>query len=268
MFRPSRRRLLSLGAALGTVTLAGCLGFTGPAVSERSSRSIPVDGFDRLAVAGRNGDVTVERAPGDTVELEVEKRGRTQAAIDRLDVVNEVVDGRLQVTVEYPDTLSNVVVDLSVALPEGVALSSAQTGNGDATVRGVSGDATVTSANGDARALEVDGFVTVESANGDAVARGTTGVVAGRTANGDVDVEVFALRDLAEFTNANGSIDVGVASDLDASVTLSVGNGDINVDADLDVTAERRDRIEGRLGDGGPRLRASSGNGDVRLYEL
>lgn len=263
----TRRRLLAVGAA-SVAGLAGCVGFTGPSVSERSTQSHPVEEFERVAVENRNGDVDVEPTDGDSVAVEVLKRGRSQTAVDRIEVVGAVEDDTLRIASEYPNDLSNVAVDLTVGLPAGVELAAARTGNGDTRVRDVAGDATVASANGDARALDVDGFVTVESANGDAVARGTTGIVAGRTANGDVDVEVFAVRERAEFTNANGDVDVGVDPGLDATVALAVGNGNVEVDAELAVTERTRNRVEGRLGDGGPTLRASSGNGDVRLYEL
>ena len=266
----SRRRLLAVGTTVATAGLAGCFGFRGPSVSERSSRSIPVDDVERVTVRNRSGDVRVDPGPTDAegIELEVLKRGLSQRTIDRIEVVDATEDGALRIETEYPDRLSDVAVDLAVRLPPGIPLESARTGNGDVTVRDVAGDATVASANGDALAVGVDGFVTVESANGDAVARGTTGVAAGRTANGDVDVEVFAVRDGAEFTNANGDVDVGVGPALDAAVVLAVGNGEIEVDAELEVTESSRNRVVGRLGDGGPRLRASSGNGDVRLYGL
>ncbi len=55
------------------------------------------------------------------------------------------------------------------------------------------------------------------------------------------------------------------------------GNGDVTADGIVDDATARgttgiadrsgdRNRVTGRLGDGGPRLTLSSGNGDVRLY--
>jgi hypothetical protein len=266
--RWSRRRVLAAGAALSLPALAGCLGFVGPSVSETRTDSFAVDGFEAVEVLNRNGDVTVESGDGEGVELRAVKRGRTRSALDRVEVTDSVADGVLTLESVYGNDLSDVAVRLTVSLPETVTLRAARTGNGDVTAREVTGDATVSTSNGDAMATDVDGFVTVESANGDAVARGTTGVLGGRTANGDVDAEVFAIRNEAAFTNANGDVEVGVGPDLHADVSLAVGNGDIELDADLDVRERSENRVVGRLGDGGPRLRASAGNGDVRLYEL
>lgn len=266
---PSRRTVLGAVTAL-TAGLAGCAGFTGPAVTERSTQSYSVGSYDRVDVRNRNGDVLVESGDGEEVEVELVKRGRSQEALDRVSVTDEVADGTLTVRAEYQNDLSSVAVDLTVALPEGVALASARTGNGDATAREVPGDATVSTGNGDATAEDVDGHVTVESANGDAVARGTTGLLGAETANGDVEVEVFALREDVTCSTGNGDCEVGVGSDLDAAVLLRVGNGDVEVEegVELEESERSRRRVEGRLGDGGPRLEASSGNGDVRLYAL
>jgi hypothetical protein len=51
-------------------------------------------------------------------------------------------------------------------------------------------------------------------------------------------------------------------------VDLSVGNGDVESEVELTDQESGRRSITGRLGDGGPTLTCSSGNGDVRLYAL
>ena len=268
---PSSRRTFLAGAGLvATTALAGCAGFAGPTVTENSTRSYSVGAYDAVAVDNRNGDVRVEPATSDREEVEVEirKRGRSQDALDAVGVEDTVEDGVLTLESAYENRLSNVSVRLVVLLPDGISLASAATANGDVVAENVPGDASLSSANGDAEAVDVDGYVAVSSANGDAIARGTTGIAGASTANGEVDVEVFALRGDVDLSSGNGDVEAGVAPDLDAEVELSVGNGDIEEEVEFTRRRSSPNRVEGRLGEGGPTLSCSSGNGDVRLYTL
>jgi hypothetical protein len=53
---------------------------------------------------------------------------------------------------------------------------------------------------------------------------------------------------------------------LAARVDLSTKSGRVSVvDVPLDRSVDDRRHVSGRLGDGGPRLTARTGNGDVRL---
>lgn len=268
---PSSRRTFLAGAGLVTTTaLAGCAGFAGPTVTENSTQTYSPGAYDAVAVENRNGDVRVEPATSgrEEVEVEIRKRGRSQDALDAVSVADTVDDGVLTLESEYENRLSNVSVRLVVLLPEGISLASVETGNGDVRAERVVGDASLSSANGDAEAVDVDGYVDVSSANGDAIARGTTGVAGASTANGEVDVEVFALREDVECSSGNGDVEVGVAPGLDAEVELTVGNGDIEDEVSFSQRSSSPNRVEGRLGEGGPTLSCSAGNGDVRLYTL
>jgi hypothetical protein len=262
----TRRRLLAAGAT-AAAGLAGCLGFVGPDVTESGSLTFDVpDGA--VAVENRNGDVEVEPHEGDGVLVEYRKAGRSQAAVDAVTVEGAVEDGDLVVRSVSGDRFRNASVDLTVLVPEGGRVGSVATGNGDTVVSGVTGDVRASTANGEARAVDVDGYVTVQSGNGDAEARGTTGLSGARSANGSVSVEVYALRGATDVTSGNGDVEAGLAPGLDAEVLATVGNGDIDVEVELDGASVAANRIRGRLGDGGPLLTLTTGNGDVRLYEL
>ncbi|MFC7227843.1 DUF4097 family beta strand repeat-containing protein [Salinirubellus salinus] len=268
----SRRRFLAASGLVGAVGLAGCAGFTGPDVVEDDTQTYSVSGYDAVRLENRNGDVRVEAGDADLdqVTVEIHKRGRSQEAIDAVTVEDTVEDGLLTLESVYEDDFrfANASARLVVTLPDGVSLLSARTVNGDVSARGVVGDARLSSGNGDAEAVDVDGYVTVESANGDAVARGTTGVAGAQTANGEVDVEVYDIRDDVTLSSGNGDVEAGVGPALDADVELSVGNGDVEAEVELADSESSRRSISGRLGEGGPTLRCSSGNGDVRLYAL
>lgn len=268
----SRRRFLAAGAAVTTACLAGCSLGTGPLETERSTNSYSVASGTAVAVSNANGVVTVEPTDAEDVEVQVVKRTRGERdRFDRVTLDSGVSDGTLELETSYDDGLSvgAVTVDLTVGLPTGHPLVTAETGNGDVAVSGVAGDADLRSGNGRVSAQAVDGYPSLETANGDVEATGTAGLAGARSGNGDVEVEVFALRDDVSFRTGNGSVDVGVPDDLGADVRLSVGNGEIVVEAvSLRERTSDGDRVTGRLGDGGPALTCEAGNGDVRLYGL
>lgn len=270
---PTRRAFLAGGAAAATATLAGCSFGTGPLETERSTNTYSVAAGTAIDVSNANGDVVVEPMPeGDDVEVAVVKRTRgSRDRFDRVSVLSGVDDGTLELETDYEGALTpgRVSVDLTVRVPEGHPLVAARTGNGDVTATDVAGDADLGSGNGDVTAGNVDGYVDLETANGDAEAAGTTGLAGARSANGDVAVEVFALREAVSCSSGNGDVDVGVAADLAADVTLSVGNGDLAVEGvDLENRSGGGDRVTGQLNGGGPELSCEVGNGDVRLYGL
>ena len=264
--RSTRRGILATGATVAA-GLAGCLGFVGPDVTESGSLAFDVPG-GVVTVGNRNGDVEIGPHDGDDVLVEYRKAGRSQAAIDAVTVEGSVEDGDLAVRSVHGDRFRNVGVDLTVLVPDGGRVGAVETANGDAVVREVAGDVRASTTNGDARAIDVDGYVTVQSGNGDAEARGTTGLSGARSANGSVSVEIHALRGATDVTSANGDVEAGVAPDLDAEVLATVGNGDLDVEVELDGASTAANRVRGRLGDGGPLLTVTTGNGDVRLYEL
>ena len=262
----TRRRLLAAGAA-SVVGVAGCVGFTGPEVVETGSRTFDAP-EGAVSVQNHNGDVEVGPRDGDNVVVEIRKRGRSQEALDAVEVEGASDDGDLLVRTTSDNRLRNVSLDLTVGIPDGATVRSVETGNGDAVVRSVPGDVRAATANGDARVSDVDGYVTVRSSNGDAEARGTTGLAGARSANGDVHVEVYALRGATDVTSANGDVEAGVAPGLNATVLATVGNGDLDIEAELGGANVSAKQARGRLGAGGPLLTLTSANGDVRLYEL
>lgn len=269
----SRRAFLAGTGLAGVAALAGCVGFTGPTATDQSTLTEPLDGVERLHVDNQNGDVRVEADPEleGEVRMEVTKRVAGDAGLfGDVAVETSTGSGRLTISTHYDTQRARrVAVEYDVAVPPSLIVERIRTANGNATAVGVVGDTTVETANGDALARNVDGAVTVRSSNGDAVAEACTAVDGGTTANGDVEVEVLSLPDDAEFRSGNGDVEVGVAAGIDATFTLTTGNGRVTVeDVDAEFDRDERQRVEGTLGAGGPSIRASSANGDVRLYGL
>ena len=267
----SRRSYLAGTAAGVTLALAGCIEIPGGARVERSeTRTEAVGDATALTVSNVNGDVTVETHDGDAVRVDMTKRGPSEDALDRVTVETRRDGGTLAVETVTPErSLANVSVTLAVRVPAGLPVTRVETVNGHATVRGTTGDATVATTNGDATAEDVDGFVTARTVNGAAIATGTTGFDGASAVNGGVEAEIRAVRGDVTAETTNGEVSVALDESLDLDVVMETNNGALAVEGvDLTDATYGRYRVTGRLNDGGPALRARTGNGRVELHPI
>jgi hypothetical protein len=267
-----RRRVLAAGGAAVLGGVAGCLQFgVGDEVTETFEDSYAVDPETTVAVANVNGDVTVEPADGDEVTVEGRKVAASQSALDSITV--DVVEGeRFVVDVRFGSgsSFESRRVDLTVGVPEGVAVARAATTNGDVRASGVRGDLTVVTTNGDVTVEDVAGFVRAETTNGDVELRGTTGIRGARTTNGDVDVDLAGMRGDVTCATSTGDVTVRAGEGVAARVELRTTTGNVSVrDLPFEASADRRGYRAGRLrGADEPSLTLRSQTGDVTLRAL
>ncbi len=179
-------------------------------------------------------------------------------------------------------------VDLTVQLPRGVRLHVG-TGNGELSVRGAGADVIAASGNGEISILGAGGPVQASTGNGEVTVEDAGGQVHVRSGNGEI--RVSATMGPVEASTGNGSIEVSmneVARNVELS--LSTGNGSIqlhlpedyggtleahlghgSLESDLPMTMTemgKGGRWRGTLGEGGGRIRASSGNGDLEIRRV
>lgn len=269
--RAGRRWFLAGAATLGAVALAGCLSTTG-GISNGSKSALYVVPEDRsLRVAAENGDVRVVADDGlDRVQVRstVASNGLGNP-LESAPVETGLENDRyvIHARAERDGFLGGRVThDVEVRVPPGIRVDRVETANGRVEVSGVVGDVHASSRNGDVAATSVDGVVSLESANGDVTATATRGVAEARTGNGDVVVELAALDRDATLRSGNGDVTVRVDPALAARVDLSTDNGRVRVvDVAVDADVDDRRHVRGRLGDGGHRIAARTGNGDVTL---
>lgn len=268
----SRRRVLTAATA-GLAALAGCAGFTGPTTIDVSTESVPREGAAMVTIETPNGDAEVrsDESLADAVEVTVTKRVRGDAGLFG-DVALEVSSGgdALAIGVAYETTAARrVTVDLEVRVPADLAVTQVASANGDVTATDVVGDVTLQTANGDASASGVTGTVRLRAGNGAVTASDCRSIRSARSGNGDVELTLPIVAGPLTASSANGDVDVGIPGDTDAEVLLQAGNGEVDAERlTFSETQSTDGRLQGTLGDGGPLLELSSGNGDVRLYAL
>jgi hypothetical protein len=220
----------------------------------------------RLEIKGVNGGVTARLASGSEVRVSARKHARRS---DLESVKIEVVEhqGGVTICAVYPAPAgrpenecvpgaggrnhvqdNDVNVDFTVELPRGV----------DLTARTVNGSIEGAALQSDVEANTVNGGVEIA----------TSGLTRAQTVNGSVSVTVGRAdwQDELEIKTVNGGISFNVAGDLNAEVTASTVNGDIDTDFPLTVRGRFGPRrLTGTIGSGGRELLLSTVNGDIAI---
>lgn len=123
--------------------------------------------------------------------------------------------------------------------------------------------------NGEITIAEVEGDVRAHTVNGDIDARSKGGRVEANTVNGSITVGGRISGDGVNYSTVNGSITIELPANANADVDLSVVNGRIATEFPItfDGTINPR-HIRAEIGEGGPRLRARTVNGSIRLRRM
>ena len=142
-------------------------------------------------------------------------------------------------------------VDYTVRAPSWVNLKLDST-NGAIEVVGIGGRLDAESTNGNIRAVGLGGGATVE------------------TTNGNVHLEFARLGEGGlKSSTTNGDITLGLPRDVRANLNAKVTNGNIGTtDLSVTTTEQSRRRLQAQLGGGGPEVRLSTTNGDIRVKGL
>lgn len=219
-----------------------------------------------LEVKGVNGPVFVERASGDEAVVTALASARRS---DPDEVRIEVVEHAEGVTLcaVYPTRRgerenycgpgssgrmnterNDTKVEFRVRLPAGVRFSG-RTVNGDVEAHGLASDVTLSTVNGDVD-VSTSGYAEASTVNGSIEAR-----------MGSMDVEEGLT-----FKTVNGSVTLDLPDDVDADLDARWVNGGLDSDLPLRLNGRMsRQRAQGVLGRGGPRLSIATVNGSVRI---
>lgn len=221
----------------------------------------------RLHLFNINGGITVEAASGNRVEVVAHKRWtRGDPELVRVEARrtaggNAIVcafwsadatcdeDGYSRIrTRNDRNNRNDVSVHYTVRLPAGVHVTS-NTVNGGITIADVTGE------------------INAETVNGSIKAESAGGPVRATTVNGSIEATMGSSpRDDIRYETVNGAITITVPADFSANLALRTTNGSIR--SDFPITVQGRinpRRLDAQLGEGGPRVEASTVNGSVRL---
>ena len=286
----SRRRLVGAGAATAVTALAGCSGAVLQIETDETTveRRFDATKVSRLSVTDTSDDVSVERWSEETVRVRAHKRAHGETKLSELELRSSVDAGALHLGTHKPDVvgIGGGSVDLEIDVPKTVQVDEIETNDGDVSLRDVSGDVEVASDDGDVAATGVSGDLSVRTDDGDVAVDRTSGVVTAHSDDGDVRVrDPDAIRDLgvddgnvvavvpavdrtASIRADDGDVTVKLGDAVDATVRVTVGDGEIAVAGGLGtVETTTEDRVEATLGDGTNDLAIHADDGDVTVTD-
>jgi hypothetical protein len=225
----------------------------GPNAHVCEVRELTIPATGTLAVdAGQNGSIDVmgEARRDVQVRAMVHAWAYDDAEAERiLGGVNIRSDGVLRA--EGPDNRgrSGWSVTYAVVAPREIDLSL-ETRNGSIAVTDVRGD------------------LTLEAQNGGIRLDGVAGNVRGRTTNGGVNAELTGKTwegSGLDLKTTNGGVRLRVPEDYSARLETGTVNGGIDIDFPVMVQGSIGREFETTLGAGGPLVRATTTNGQVRV---
>ena len=292
-----------LAVALMLPSFAGAQTLVGRADSVFTWRG-PLRPTALLTIRNHNGPIEVRPANGSEVEFRAEKRtSRGGGALDDVafdigtsssgDVTicstfrgrNPCEGGARSWGDNDGDGRRNVSVAITVLVPGGARVKVV-TGNGAVSVERVGGEVEATTGNGRVRVVGTEGRVRVttgngaidvtdakasvraSTGNGDVTVATMEGPVEARSGNGDIDVRISALRarENMSFSTGSGAVRLTLPASYNGELDASTGNGEMSSDFDLKVKGRINPRrIRATIGEGGPLLRLSTGNGSVQV---
>jgi len=252
-----------------------------------------------LRVRGLKGSIEVRETTGNTAVVYARRRFNPRASGDitfetRRDGANVTVCAIWEETRRCDangydsrggrhDTMG--LVDFVVELPKGIKLVAAtgngtvhvrnageevnaSSGNGEVSVLGAAGRVSASSGNGDIEVTGANGAVRASSGNGGIRVTTSRGPVSASTGNGRIEAQMTSLDSDGdmEFSSGNGSIVVTFPSNLSAMVEANIPAKNFTTDFPLELPARwNSNRIRGTIGQGGRRIRLSTGNGSVSI---
>jgi hypothetical protein len=232
----------------------------GGKVTDEWNRTYTLKPGGRLEIVNLNGAIHASGSTGAEVEVHAVREVRAatdQAAQDllkRFEIRDEVAPDR--VTIQVPEgegrrggrERSRVTIRYEVRIPPGL-------------------DVLLRTQNGEVRMEGLQGTVTASATNGTLTGRRMSGRVDASTVNGGVDVSLESIAGDTRFSAVNGGVRMNVGPGVNAELDATVVNGGVRISDDVTFAADERtpQRVEGRIGSGGPRIVVHVTNGGITV---
>ena len=271
--------LLILGAAAHGVTL-----------KERFDKTIPLRPGSQVRLTNINGGVTFEAWDRNEVRVEAEKQVKARDSGVARKVMGEIhidvtpdssglrVDTRMPKRGEagggFWDALFgddvNYGVTYTVHVPRRTAVNVVNS-NGGIELTGTQGDAHLRTSNGGLNLRNVEGDMELKTSNGGIAIVRSAGALSAKTTNGAIQAELTDVPSNADLSleSTNGGISIRLPRDSRFSLDAATSNG--GVDSDFPIAGNPktgRQRLEGDVNGGGPKLLIRTSNGGVHVRSL
>jgi hypothetical protein len=290
--------LPALRAALFAAALlpAACVHVDSQGHSVREEHRFKIEGQPDLRLTTFDGSVEVRSWDQPEVLVEIEKRGPSKEAIDRLEVVVNQQGDRIELEARRPmrgDTFIGIGINISpqvryiATVPRNAAIV-ARSGDGairieritgrielrtdDGSIRGdeLSGELSATTGDGSVVLDDVNGSVEISTSDGGVSVTGRLARARVRTGDGSVTLRAepgSAMSGDWTLTTSDGGVVVYLPVDFNADIDAHTGDGRIRSEFSLaeDETKRENRTVRGRIGKGGHTLKVRTGDGSIVL---
>lgn len=231
-------------------------------VSAIEKFSYPLNEGGRISLNNVNGDIRITGGSGSEVVIVATKRAGEQDQPERLEILIDADQGAIRIETRHPDSRGRMFgrndggssVSYELNVPSSARLDGIATVNGDVAVSGVASEVRVKTVSGELDLEGLAGDARLETVNGAITAAFQT-VSNGQRIGADT---------------VNGKIVLRLPADASAHVTADTLNGSLDgSDFGLEVTKGFVGRdLDGRIGNGGARIKLDTVNGSISIQKL
>jgi hypothetical protein len=229
--------------------------------------------FDRLEVKNVSGPVRIEGWSESSVQVSYVKEARSESALEEFEIRMQPRGRTLEIQPVYgrmPGTQFGGV-SFEIRIPASLAAIKVNNVSGRIILENLPGDinqelesvsgSIETERAGDLRARSISGSIDFASTGGRIDINTTSGRIKGEILGldrgGSVDVD-----------SISGSVELEAFAALDAAVTLQSVSGSIACDFPLQISEQRRNRLEGTIGGGSVPVSVKTVSGRIRLQRM
>jgi DUF4097 and DUF4098 domain-containing protein YvlB len=226
--------------------------------------------FKTLSIKNITGDIDITGWGEDHFLIKYTKSATTRVQVDKLEAQIETSGNRLTIK-RYPD-LKHLdpkgSISFNIFMPDTVKMISASSVSGSIslnrthsmikqTLRTVSGRIETGNSN-DLEAQTVSGSVFFRFQGSDLEVN---------TVSGSIRGEMFNLspRGSYNLTSTSGSVEIEADESLEADVMLKSITGSVSCDFPVTVISQKRNQLEGKIGDGGTLFKISTASGAIKV---
>lgn len=228
--------------------------------TEKFEQTYPLDANGRVNVSNVNGSITVEAWDRSEVKLEAVKTADTRENLADVEIRIDARQDSFSVEADYENTKNNrrewknhrkLEVQFRLIVPRTAVLNEIETVNGSVTVSDFVNYTKVSAVNGEVKATNLRGNANLS------------------TVNGSVEAVFDRLETGSKISleTVNGSVNLTIPSDSNATIKADTLNGSINNDFGLPVRKGEyvgRD-LHGKIGSGDVKIRLNSVNGGLSI---
>jgi len=247
-------------------------GWSGAWVSEERTEEVS-QRVQALSVNNISGPVRVEGWDRDTIEVHYVKKARGQQALEdfRIEILAEGDTLKVQPVYAPPAGFRFGPVSFDLKVPSTLREIRVHNVSGRIEVSSLAADvqqdletvsgAIFTDRSGNLRAKSTSGGIEFSFAGNRLYAKSVSGAINGKIRNlgrgGSVEVE-----------SVSGSVNLSAFAGLDAELHLRSTSGSVSCGFPMQITEQRRSRLEGRIGTGAVPLSAKTVSGSINLSPL